>query len=209
MHEFIRALQGGRKVILRESPRPITPFGGLAVCLEFLRGLGLADQVQQHLPFTWRSPNAIPPVTTFTAFLLAVVVGAQRFAQTQRLRADHALHALAGYTRFPGDDTLRHVFRRFKQGQVHALFDALTRWQVFVCGAALGRSGHHLVLFLSQSWGGLTQRKPSGQIATKPGPNCAEVDAHPNRNRDLNPQPTLKSSANFGFQEAGTRGGVF
>ena len=148
MHEFIRALQGGRKVILRESPRPITPFGGLAVCLEFLRGLGLADQVQQHLPFTWRSPNAIPPVTTFTAFLLAVVVGA----------------------RPPG-----RVYLGPRLYLVHTLRPAGRR----------------------------AQRKPSGQIATKPGPNCAEVDAHPNRNRDLNPQPTLKSSANFGFQEAG------
>jgi DNA-directed RNA polymerase subunit N (RpoN/RPB10) len=37
---------------------------------------------------------------------------------------------------------------------------ATLRHTVFVCGAALGRSGHHLVLFLSQSWGGLTSRKP-------------------------------------------------
>ena len=130
MHEFIRALHGTRKVILRETPRPITPFGGLAVFVEFLRGLELAAQVQRHLPFTLRSPNAIPPAETFTAFLLAVVVGARRFAHTQLLRADRALHVLAGLTRFPSDDTIRHFFQRFRQGQVHALFDALTRWQL-------------------------------------------------------------------------------
>jgi len=32
--------------------------------------------------------------------------------------------------------------------------------QVFLCGAILGRSGHHPVLHLSSSWGGLGTRNP-------------------------------------------------
>ena len=130
MHEFIRALHGSRKVILRESPKPLTPFGGLAVLVEFLHGLGFTAAVQQALPFMLTSPNAIPPAETFTAFVLAVVVGARRFAHAQLLRADRALHALVGLARFPGDDTLRHFFHRFRPGQVNAVFDALTRWQL-------------------------------------------------------------------------------
>jgi hypothetical protein len=37
---------------------------------------------------------------------------------------------------------------------------ATLRHLVFVCGAILGRSGHHRVLHLSKSWGGLETRKP-------------------------------------------------
>jgi hypothetical protein len=37
---------------------------------------------------------------------------------------------------------------------------ASLRSRVFVCGAILGRSGHHHVLHLGRSWGGLAQRKP-------------------------------------------------
>ena len=130
MHEFIRSLFGARKVILRETARPVTPFGGLVVLAEFLRTIQFPATVQAALPFTLTSPNAIPPAETFTAFVVAVVAGAQRFAHTQLLRMDHALHAVLGLTRFPGDDTFRHFFRRFGLPQVNAFFDALSRWQL-------------------------------------------------------------------------------
>ena len=57
--------------------------------------------MQQSLPFTLRSPNAIDPVKTFTALLLSVVAGARRFAHTSLLRADTALHALLEFPVFP------------------------------------------------------------------------------------------------------------
>ena len=37
---------------------------------------------------------------------------------------------------------------------------ATLRFEVFTCGAILGRSGHHLVLHMSKTWGGYSQRKP-------------------------------------------------
>ena len=36
---------------------------------------------------------------------------------------------------------------------------ATLRFEVFTCGAILGRSGHHLVLHMSKNWGGYSQRK--------------------------------------------------
>jgi hypothetical protein len=45
-----------------------------------------------------------------------VVVGARRFAHTALLRADRALHALLGMKCFPTDDTIRNLFKRFRQG---------------------------------------------------------------------------------------------
>jgi hypothetical protein len=36
---------------------------------------------------------------------------------------------------------------------------ATLRFEVFTCGAILGRSGHHLVLHMSKNWGGYSSRK--------------------------------------------------
>jgi hypothetical protein len=65
------------------------------------------------MPIVWRSPNRIDPCFTFTPFLIAVLVGARGFAHASLLRGDRALHALLGVGRFPTDDTIRNLFRRF------------------------------------------------------------------------------------------------
>jgi hypothetical protein len=129
VHWKITSLWGGKKVELRETQRAVTPFGGLVVFSEFLRCIGYSEAVRQHLPFSLRSPNAIDPVKTFTAFLLSVVAGARRFAHTSLLRADVALHALLGISRFPIDDTVRNLFKRFGQGQCQRFFSGLWNWQ--------------------------------------------------------------------------------
>jgi DNA-directed RNA polymerase subunit N (RpoN/RPB10) len=130
VHWKITSLLGGKKVELRETSRAVTPFGGLVVLFEFLRQLGYCEAVRQHLPFRLTSPNAIDPVETFTAFLFSVVAGARRFAQTSLLRADVALHELLGITRFPSDDTIRNLFKRFGQGQCQRFFSGLWNWQL-------------------------------------------------------------------------------
>ena len=108
----------------------MTPFGGLVVFFEFLRQVGYREAVSKHLPFRFTSPNAIDPVETFTAFLLSVVAGARRFAHSSLLRADVALQALLGIARFPGDDTIRNLFKRFGQGQCQRFFSGLWNWQL-------------------------------------------------------------------------------
>ena len=130
MQREITPLWGEKKVLLRQTPRAVTPFGGLSVFIEFLRKIGYAQQVRGHLPVHVQSPNAIPPEETFTAFLIAVVVGARRFAHTAVLRADRALHALLGMQRFPTDDTIRNLFKRFKQGLVVQFYEPLWAWQL-------------------------------------------------------------------------------
>jgi len=126
----ISAIFGGKKVELRETLRAITPFGGLTVFFEFLRKIGYAEQVREALPFRLSSPNAIDPVETYTAFLMAVLAGARRFAHAGLLRADRALHAVVGMKRFPSDDTLRNLFKRFTQGQVYRFYSKLWAWQL-------------------------------------------------------------------------------
>ena len=126
----ITTLLSNERLILRETQRAVTPFGGLAVFLSFLGKIGLVDRLRQFMPVRWKSPNHIDPTATFTAFLMAVLVGAKRFAHASLLRGDRALHALLGLDRFPTDDTIRNLFRQFGMGQVQRLFEPLAEWQM-------------------------------------------------------------------------------
>src|SRR5271166_521778 len=125
----ISSLLSKERLILRETQRAVTPLGGVTVFVVFLHKLGFVEKLRQHMPIQWKSPNQIDP-TTFTAFLMAVLAGAKRFAHANWLRHDRALHALLGISRFPVDDTIRNLFRRFGMGDVHRLFDPLAEWQM-------------------------------------------------------------------------------
>jgi len=130
VHRKITSLWGEKKVVLRQTARAVTPFGGLSVFIEFLGKIGYRQQVSEHLPVHLKSPNAIEAGETFTAFLISVVAGARRFAHSGMLRTDRALHALLGMKRFPTDGTIRNLFKRFTQGMVVQLYEPLWAWQV-------------------------------------------------------------------------------
>ncbi len=82
------------------------------------------------MPIQWKSLNQIQPTTTFMAFLTTVLVGGKRFAHAALLRSDQALHALLGIERFPIDDTIRNLFRKFSMGHVQRLYEPLAEWQM-------------------------------------------------------------------------------
>lgn len=121
---------GGRKVVLNETDRALTPFGGMVVFLEYLNKIGFVSKVMECMPITHRSPNSIPPAQTYIAFLISVATGAKRFAQTSWLRGDKALHGLLGLKRFPSDDTIRNLFLRFGMGEVQRFFEPMTEWMM-------------------------------------------------------------------------------
>src|ERR1700746_3464992 len=98
------ALLSDERLILRETKRAVTPFGGIAVFISFLEKIGLVKAIRQHMPIVLAFPHHIDPSSTFTAFVVSVLVGARRFAHASVLRADRALHALLGLERFPTDD---------------------------------------------------------------------------------------------------------
>jgi hypothetical protein len=125
----ITSLFGDTKLILDETPKAISPFGGLASFISFLGQIGFARQVQEHLPFAQPiSNNAIPLAHSLTAFMMSVVCGAQRFAHCEWLRADRVLHVMLGLERFPSDDTIRNFFLRFMQGHIEKFWRPLWRW---------------------------------------------------------------------------------
>ena len=92
MQAFVTPLFGHAKLKLTQTPRAVTPFGGLASFIAFLHQRGLPTQLQQHLPWALTSPNAIPLAHTFTAFLIGVITGARCFAHTEMARADREGH---------------------------------------------------------------------------------------------------------------------
>ena len=122
-------LFGGARLVLSETPKAVTPFGGLCSFVAFLGQIGFGARVMQAMPFPPpTSPNAIPLAHTFTAFLFAVVTGASRFAHTDWLRGDRALHAMPGLKRFPGNDTVRGLFRRFIPRHSEEFWRPLWTW---------------------------------------------------------------------------------
>ena len=130
MHRKITPIFGQKKVILRQTNRAVTPFGGIGVFVEYLKRIGYAEKVREHMPIQLTSPNAIDPVQTYTAFLISVLAGARRFAHTGLLRMDKALHVLLGIVRFPTDDTIRNLFKRFTQARVYRFYSGLWQWQL-------------------------------------------------------------------------------
>jgi len=128
MHTIITPLFGKAKVKLAQTPRAVTPFGGLASFIAFLQQSGFAQQVERHMPWQLSSPNAIPLPHTLLAFVIGVITGARRFAHTEWARADRALHALVGLPRWPGADTVRGLFHRFSQSTIQSFWRPLWRW---------------------------------------------------------------------------------
>jgi DNA-directed RNA polymerase subunit N (RpoN/RPB10) len=126
----ISALVSGERLKLRETERAVTPFGGLAVFVEYLNRIGLMGELRRHMPVCYLSRNQIDPSTTLVCFLVSVMAGARRFAHAAWLRGDKALHAVLGVQRFPTDDTICNLFRRFTMGHVQRLFEPLKRWEI-------------------------------------------------------------------------------
>jgi hypothetical protein len=120
----------GRKIVVTETERALTPFGGMVVFLEFLNRIGFVKKVIECMPVIHRSANSIPPAQTYVAFLISVAAGVRRFAHAGSVRGDRALHGLLGIDRFPSDDTIRNLFLRFGMGEIQHFFEPMTEWMM-------------------------------------------------------------------------------
>ena len=125
-----KPLFGSGKVKICDTLRAVTPFGGLSVFIEFLGRVGLVEQLANQAPYQPKSGNHYDPGQILVGFILGVIAGAQRFAHTNQLRADRALHALLGMKRFPSDDTILNYFRRFSQAEVERFWRPMWRWLI-------------------------------------------------------------------------------
>ena len=107
MHSQITALWGGKEVELRETPRAVTPFGGLVVFFEFLRQVGYFEAVAASCRFV-----SLPPTRSIRSRphgALAVGGGGGAAFRTTLAACRYGLARTAGDSRFPVDDTLRNL----------------------------------------------------------------------------------------------------
>jgi hypothetical protein len=51
----VQALHSTGRLIWRETRRAITPFGGVAVFIAYLRKIDLAGKIREHMPVRWRT----------------------------------------------------------------------------------------------------------------------------------------------------------
>ena len=122
MQGTLHPVFNSRQLLLASTAKPVTPFGGLVSLIEFFNVLKLGEVLGRLMPFTYISPNAIPPEQTLLAFVLSIIAGARRLAHTDWLRADRALHAMLGIEHFPGTDTVRNLLKRFTQPVIEAFW---------------------------------------------------------------------------------------
>lgn len=125
-----KPLFGSGKIKICDTLRAVTPFGGLSVLIEFFSRIGLVKELQQRRLYQPQSPNHYDPGQILVGFMLSVIVGAQRFAHANQLRADRALQALLGMRRFPSDDTILNYFRRFSQAEIERFWRPLWCWLI-------------------------------------------------------------------------------
>src|ERR1700758_3276959 len=53
----ITALLSDERLILRETQRAVTPFGGIAVFISFLGKVGFVEALRQHMPIRWNESH--------------------------------------------------------------------------------------------------------------------------------------------------------
>lgn len=128
MQGTLHPVFSSRQLLLASTLKPVTPFGGLVSLIEFFNALKLGEVLGRLMPFSYASPNAIPPEQTLLALVLSIIAGARRLAHTDWLRADRALHAMLGVDRFPGTDTVRNLLKRFTQPVIEVFWRPLWRW---------------------------------------------------------------------------------
>jgi hypothetical protein len=169
VHWQITALWGGKKVELRETQRAVTPFGGaggvlgVAAAGWLSRSREQVSAVSSYFPQCRRSGGDLHGFLTFGSGRSAAL------ARTSLLRADVALHAVLGISRFPADDTIRNLFKRFGQGQCQRFFSGLWSWQLErLPGCSKGRGLSYIIvarltLWLKREAARVTARRALGE----------------------------------------------
>ena len=103
----ITSLFGQAKLVLDETPKAISPFGGLASFISFPGQIGFAQEVPRRRPFAEPTSNNAIPLAHSLHRLPDVRGGRPRSASptANGCRADRVLHTLPGLERFPSHDT--------------------------------------------------------------------------------------------------------
>lgn len=123
-----------KKVVMRKglpwrfTDKQFTPWGGLRIFEELLRGLGWEEALAAAPLPRPGSNRGIDPVLMVKAVLVTVWTGGGRFAHTALVRFDAALRSVFELTEVASVSTFSRFFRRFGRRQVEEVFGYLSSW---------------------------------------------------------------------------------
>ena len=125
MHKKVKASPG---LAWSFTDKRFTPWGGLRVFEELLRGLGWQQALAGAALPQPGSNRGIDPVMMVQAFLVTIWTGGGRFAHTALVRFDAALRSIFGLKVVGSVSTFSRFFRRFRQKHVEEVFGYLSGW---------------------------------------------------------------------------------
>ena len=119
--------------MFRADDRSLTPYAGLAISGELLRGLRLVELVDAELAAAdrvapvKRRRRGLSPGALVVALAESQLVGGECFDDIEQLRADAAGAALRAVAETPSAPTARQLAYRFKAGHIRAIERAQAR----------------------------------------------------------------------------------
>lgn len=128
MQEKSSRSEASSQLEIEFTDKPVTPYGGMAVLMEYFYRIGLRALLEEALPDERTSPNATDVIDICVSFLAAVLCGADRFAHISRIRGDRALGTILDVKRVPSASTLTRYFNTFTQGKVEMMSEKLMGW---------------------------------------------------------------------------------
>lgn len=119
--------RGPGRIVFRADDPTLTPFAGLVISGELVRGLGLIERADAELATVRRAAAVKQRARGLSAGQLAVAIaeaqiaGAECFEDIEDLRADEAGRALRAVAGTPSAPTARQLAYRFRRSHIQAL----------------------------------------------------------------------------------------
>jgi len=106
---------GGKFQVRWNEKAAVTPFGQLAVFIEFLNLTGLLDAWIESCPLTYLSPNAPTKRDLLGTWLLSILAGHKRYAHVTSIRSDAVNPELLGMNKVVSEDALRRGLEKIEE----------------------------------------------------------------------------------------------
>lgn len=111
---------GGKLDVSWNSESQVTPWGGLAYFVSYLKTSGLFDRLVEDAPFHYTSPNAPEVRDVVGTTVLAIICGFTRYVHINRLRNDTVLATLLGLGRIVSEDSVRRALKAADEQELNA-----------------------------------------------------------------------------------------
>jgi hypothetical protein len=111
---------GGKLDVSWNPESQVTPWGGLAYFVSYLKTSGLFDRLVEDAPFHYTSPNAPDVRDVVGTTVLAIICGFTRYVHINRLRNDTVLATLLGLGHIVSEDSVRRALKAADEQELNA-----------------------------------------------------------------------------------------